>query len=252
VWAGSQSSGQDTFLSDLNWTSATIGYGTIHTDQSVDGNTLTLNGATYAKGIGTHAVSQINYNIAGQYARFVADVGVDDETGDGAVRFQVFGDGAVLFDSGVLTQSSPVVHVDVSVAGVQKLSLIATTGVAGRIDYDHADWAGAKLLAAGGDTSNPTAPAAPTNLVASAASSSAIDLSWNNPAGLLTSIRIERSLDGSHFTTLKVLGGTATSYSDTGLSASTKYYYRVYAANDAGESPASGIAGATTLRKRRH
>ena len=57
----------------------------------------------------------------------------------------------MLYDSGVLTNQSPVAHVDVSVAGVQVLALVATNGVSGSIDYDHADWAGAELTPADAD-----------------------------------------------------------------------------------------------------
>jgi hypothetical protein len=61
------------------------------------------------------------------------------------VIFQVFADGVKVFDSGVMHQGDPAKAVDVSVAGVQQLTLVATNGAAG-IDYDHADWAGARLL----------------------------------------------------------------------------------------------------------
>ena len=59
---------------------------------------------------------QIVYNLAGAYNTFVSDVGIDDEEdgkGIGSVDFQVIGDGKVLFDSGILTNSSPTVHVAV-------------------------------------------------------------------------------------------------------------------------------------------
>ena len=46
----------------------------------------------------------------------------------------------------MLTNSSPVVHINISMTGVQQLTLLATNGVSGSIDYDHADWAGAELL----------------------------------------------------------------------------------------------------------
>ena len=154
-----------TYLSDLNWVSATAGWGTIHKDQTIVGNTITLRGVTYAKGIGTHALSQIVYALNGQYASFVSDVGVDDEEngrGIGSVDFQVIGDGRVLFDSGVVTNSSPTVSINISVAGVQQLTLVATNGVAGSIDYDHADWAGARLL-----SSPASVPALRTSLPAS-------------------------------------------------------------------------------------
>ena len=118
-------------------------------DTSINGNTLTLRGTTYANGIGTHAASTIVYNLAGAYTNFLSDVGIDDEEigkGTGSVDFQVIGDGKVLFDSGVLTNGSPVVSINVSVTGVNTLTLVATNGIANNIDYDHADWANAQLL----------------------------------------------------------------------------------------------------------
>jgi hypothetical protein len=62
------------------------------------------------------------------------------------VYFQILGDGVVLYTSPTLTGASAVQHVSVSVAGVQQLTLIANTATPGDIDFDHADWAGAKLL----------------------------------------------------------------------------------------------------------
>jgi hypothetical protein len=41
----------------------------------------------------------------------------------------------------------PTQSLNLSVVGVQNLTLVANNGVAGSIDYDHADWAGARLLA---------------------------------------------------------------------------------------------------------
>ena len=137
-----------TYVSDLSAVSSTVGWGTIQKDKSISGNTLTLGGTTYSKGIGTHAASSITYNIAGKYSSFVSDVGIDQEEdgkGSGQVDFQVIGDGVVLYDSGVLTNDQ-VAHINISVAGVQNLQLVATNGIANNIDYDHADWAGAQLL----------------------------------------------------------------------------------------------------------
>ena len=93
-----------TYLSDLQWVSATTGYGTIHKDASINGNPLTLRGNVYAKALGTHASSTIVYNLGGNYSTFISAVGIDDEenaVGSGSVDFTVMGDGKVLFDSGV-------------------------------------------------------------------------------------------------------------------------------------------------------
>ena len=230
------------YVSDLTWSSATVGYGTIQKDKSINGQTIALRGAKYSKGIGTHAASTITYNIAGLYSSFISDVGIDDEvTGQGSVDFQVIGDGKTLFDSGKLTGASPVVHINVSVAGVKTLELVATNGISGSIDYDHADWAGAQLVGA------PTTPTAPTNLVAAAVSSSEIDLNWTNTAVNQSGFEIDRSSSGTSFTLLKNVSATTTSYQDTGLSLGTKYYYRVEATNSLGASPSSNIVNATTL-----
>ena len=75
-----------TYLSDLNWVGVPQnGWGPVERDMSnghngaLDGLPITLNGVVYPKGLGAHATSQIVYNLAGQYARFISDVGVDDE-----------------------------------------------------------------------------------------------------------------------------------------------------------------------------
>jgi fibronectin type 3 domain-containing protein len=89
------------------------------------------------------------------------------------------------------------------------------------------------------------APAAPTGLTATAASSSQIDLSWTASAGA-TSYNVKRAtVSGGPYTTIAT-GVTGTSYSNTGLSAGTTYYYVVSAVNAGGESANSAEASAAT------
>jgi glucose/arabinose dehydrogenase len=140
-----------TYLSDLTWTSATNGWGPVEKDMSNgesaagDGRTITLNGTTYAKGLGTHAVSDVRYGLGGACTRFRADVGIDDEAGsNGSVVFQVFADGAKLYDSGLMTATAATKTLDVDVSGKSELQLIVADG-GDWIDYDHADWAGARV-----------------------------------------------------------------------------------------------------------
>jgi len=92
----------------------------------------------------------------------------------------------------------------------------------------------------------PPPPTAPTNLAATAASSTQINLSWTNTSTSQTGVKVERSTDNVNFTQIAVAGATAVSYPDTGLSASTPYYYRVRATNAPGDSPYSNTASATT------
>ncbi|HSG16383.1 MAG TPA: multicopper oxidase domain-containing protein, partial [Anaerolineae bacterium] len=77
-------------------------------------------------------------------------------------------------------------------------------------------------------------PAAPSDLSATAISSSAIDLSWTNNANGATSFNIERSLDGTSFSPLASVGADVISYGDTGLDPNTTYWYQVNAENAGG------------------
>jgi hypothetical protein len=78
------------------------------------------------------------------------------------------------------------------------------------------------------------------------ASSTEIDLVWNDVSDE-TGYRIERSADGaSGWTAIATTGQDVTTYADAGLSPSTTYYYRVIAVNLGGESQPSNESSATT------
>jgi poly(hydroxyalkanoate) depolymerase family esterase len=97
------------------------------------------------------------------------------------------------------------------------------------------------------NTAPPTPPAAPSNLTATASSSSQINLSWSDNASDETGYVVERSTSsGSGFVSVATLGANVTSFSNTGLAASTTYFYRVRASNGAGSSANSNEASATT------
>ena len=93
----------------------------------------------------------------------------------------------------------------------------------------------------------PTAPPAPTNLSATAVSSSQINLSWTDNAANESGFRIERSADGAAFTEIGVVTANVTTYADTSLSPATQYRYRVRAYNAIGPSPFTAPKSATTL-----
>ena len=98
-------------------------------------------------------------------------------------------------------------------------------------------------------TSPPPVPIAPTGLSAMPTSASSINLSWTDTSSDETSFVVQRSTTSSSgFATITTLGANTTSYADaTGLSASTTYYYQVYATNSVGDSGFSNEASATTL-----
>jgi hypothetical protein len=95
----------------------------------------------------------------------------------------------------------------------------------------------------------PTIPDRPTNLGATATSSSQVNLSWSDNSTNETGFKIERCLGAgcTNFGSLATVGANVTSYSNTGLAANTPYTYRVQAYNAAGNSGYSNTAYATTL-----
>jgi len=98
------------------------------------------------------------------------------------------------------------------------------------------------------------APTAPSNLVATAASSASIHLTWSDNSTDENGFAIERAPDaggraGTYAQAGTVAAGVA-AYSDTGLSASTTYWYRIRAYNGAGSSAYSAAAHATTSGRR--
>jgi hypothetical protein len=91
----------------------------------------------------------------------------------------------------------------------------------------------------------------PSGLVVRAASSSSIYLSWMKVS--MSSMDVDayyiyrKTIYDSGYTLVARVGGDSTSYTDTGLSANTTYYYRVSAYdNDYGESDWSDSNYATT------
>lgn len=91
-------------------------------------------------------------------------------------------------------------------------------------------------------------PAAPSGLSATTLSSSQIDLSWADNSSNETGFEIERAASSTGpWTQIATVGANVTTYSNTGLAASTTYYYRVRATNTAGDSANSSVASATTL-----
>ena len=90
-----------------------------------------------------------------------------------------------------------------------------------------------------------TPPAAPTSLDCTAASYSQIDLSWDASTGA-TAYHVYRCNGTNCTPTTLVHTEPTTSWSDTGLTPSTTYRYRVTAYNGSGESGYSSIVSCTT------
>jgi len=139
------------YLGDLPWMSTANGWGPVERNTSNgesaagDGNPITLGGVVYAKGLGVHAESEVEYYTGKACEKVTADVGVDDEKGaNGTVAFEIWADGTKVASTGVLTNAMPAQPVTADVTGAQVVRLVVTDGGDG-IDSDHADWADAQL-----------------------------------------------------------------------------------------------------------
>ncbi|NND73061.1 MAG: T9SS type A sorting domain-containing protein [Rhodothermales bacterium] len=90
--------------------------------------------------------------------------------------------------------------------------------------------------------------AAPTNLVASALSTSDIDLTWDDNASNETGYEVERCTGSgcSGWALIATTGAGSSSYSDSGLNSNTTYNYRTRAVNTVGQSAYSNESEATT------
>ena len=142
---------QDTVtLSKLNLNKMNQGWGLPHVDKSVTGKPLSISGRKFNHGIGTHSVSRMWIDLHGNSTRFLAFVGVDDDTSrhPGSVDFKIIGDGKKLWESGVMKSGDPVKSVDVELSGVKQLVLLIGDGGDGS-DNDHADWAEARFIVRG-------------------------------------------------------------------------------------------------------
>ncbi|MGW2395606.1 NPCBM/NEW2 domain-containing protein [Kitasatospora sp. NPDC001664] len=139
-------------LSDLVWSAPPAGgWGPTERNLSngeqgsLDGRTMSIGGAKFAKGLGTHANSDISYFLGGSCTSLTTTVGIDDEVGNrGKVAFQVLLDGAKVADSGTLTGADAAKPLTADLTGGQQLTLRVTDGGDG-LWYDHADWADARI-----------------------------------------------------------------------------------------------------------
>ena len=138
-------------LGDLPWLSTTNGWGPVERDTSNgesaagDGNPLTINGAVYAKGLGVHAQSVVEYYTGKACETVTAQVGVDDEEGaDGSVAFEIWADGTKAASTGTLTNAQPAQPLSADVSGAQVVRLVVTDG-GDDTTSDHGDWADARL-----------------------------------------------------------------------------------------------------------
>ncbi len=245
-----------TYMSSMTPTSATSGNGPYERDLSSggteagDGSTITMGGVKWSRGLGVSASSELVYALNGQYQTFLADIGVDDDVNDrGSVVFEVWLDGTRKYQSAVIKGYHKSTSISVPVTGGNQLKLVVTDGGDGNA-YDHADWAGARVLnqtmstpTDGGST--PATLPAPTGFAATAGDTK-VALKWNMVTGAI-GYRLYRSTASGQQGAQ--LGGILTSltYNDISVANGATYFYTVFAVNTTGPGAASAQISAKPL-----
>lgn len=161
----------------------------------------------------------------------------------GVTGYQVFRNGALIGSTASLTYSDSGLA-----ASTQYSYTVKATDAAGNVSASSNTATSSTLpngvMTGGADT---LAPSTPTSLIATATSSSAVSLTWGASTDnvAVTGYRILRN--GAYLTTV-----TSTSFSDSGLSASTAYTYSVSALDSAGNQSGVATASVTTASKSKH
>lgn len=94
---------------------------------------------TYQHGLWTNAVASLSYYLGANCTHFTADLGLDgSDHGTGTVDYRIEADGQQIYDSGVVTNSTPTQHVALDLSGAHVLRIDVGDGGDG-VNYDNAD-----------------------------------------------------------------------------------------------------------------
>ncbi len=124
-------------------------------DRNVLGKQLRMREKTYAKGLGVHAYSKLEYDLAGGFQKFQATIGLDDSarpplqgagSSTGTVVFRVWLDGKRIAEK-LMKFSDPPQELDLPVSNGKTLSLEVDFGDKNlSAALDRANWCGARVI----------------------------------------------------------------------------------------------------------
>ncbi len=141
-------------LTTSNCEYATTSWNEVKQNTSVDGSAMllkdeSLTKVTYTNGIGVNGNSEISYVVDGEPFTFTATVGVQanvngyNKPHDG-LKFYVYGDDTLLYDSGVMLRDQAAQNIKVSGHGYTRLRLVVDQ--IGTNSYDNANWANPSII----------------------------------------------------------------------------------------------------------
>ncbi len=141
-----------TYLSDHNWKHQSNNYRQAQKDVAISGGNLTLTGENneaveYEKGLGMHSTSTVIYDLTDKNADiFSTYIGVDRAMYNsvGQVQFEIYVDGKLAYDSGIMMAKDKQKYVEVNLADAKELKLVVKDGGNGN-GSDHATFGDTKL-----------------------------------------------------------------------------------------------------------
>ncbi len=131
-------------ISNSQWT------GTLQINKDYGGYSLDIGGETFAKGLGTASVSNIKYNLGGNYLTFSGKVGLDDAIagqspcGNNKLLFEIYLDGIKVWNSSLLGKDDLAEAFSLNVSSASELELVVQMGD-GSTACDWANWVDLEL-----------------------------------------------------------------------------------------------------------
>ena len=98
---------------------------------------------------------------------------------------------------------------------------------------------------ASGTTIAVTPPSTPSNLSVGGFAATSLTITWSSASGASSYQLLRATISSGPFT--QIFSGAGTTFTDTGLTTNTTYYYEVQATNTAGSSPLSSAVPGTTV-----
>ena len=144
-------------------------------------------------------------------------------------------------------------QIELFFSGVIRITWLSADGFGAIVGLSNAGGQPSAYLSPGTDLTGYAAPisgvpAQPGTPVLTPLTSSTMRVQWTDNSTIELGYRVERSANGSSgWTSVGSMGENAVEYTDTGLTASTAYFYRVVGFNANGDGTASASASATTL-----
>lgn len=139
-----------TYASDVEQVSAKVGWGSFRKDKAPNNTPIELDRqglvAGYTKGLGTHANSEVVYNVE-NYDKFESYIGIDQSmrnNSSSSAKFIIYADGEKVFESGKFGSNTDHEFVSIDLNGVSELKLV--TDSLGNNSADQTVWADAKFI----------------------------------------------------------------------------------------------------------